>query len=111
MNIWSLDKHKNLKLLLLMLDKQIGSKEFHFCRDENDDFMTVMLVKPAQSDIRAYVYTYGQVENLYGIHLEYPWFIENGFNDSILVFENLTLQQVINSIATHFDVASYEMVI
>jgi len=111
MNVWSLDKHKSLKLLLLRLDKQIGFKKISFARDEDDDYQTVMLVKPDQPDIRAYIYTHGQAENIYGIHLEYPWFIENEFNDSILVYENLTMQQVINSMVTHFDVASYEMVV
>lgn len=111
MNIWSLSKHKNIKLLLLKLDKQLGFKNFHLVRDEDDDFFTVMLVKPGQPDIRAYIYTYGQADNFYGIHLEYPWFIENEFNDSILVYENLSMQQVTNSMATHFEVASYEMVV
>jgi len=111
MNIWSLDKHKSLKLLLLKLDNQLGFKKIRFARDEDDDFLTVMLVKPDQPDVRAYIYTYGQLDNFYGIHLEYPWFIENEFNDSILVYENLSMQQVINSMATHFEVASYEMVV
>lgn len=111
MNVWSLDKHKSLRLLLLKLDKQLGFKKISFARDEDDDYQTVMLVKPDQPDVRAYIYTYGQPDKYYGIHLEFPWFIENEFNDSILVFESLTLKQVINSIATHFDVASYEMVV
>jgi hypothetical protein len=109
MNIWSLFKHRSIKLLLFKAQQQLGMK--HFCIEEEDDkdFFAIALVKQDQPEVRAYVYTYGQSREMYGIHLEYPWFIENAFNDVIQVYEDLSLNQIVNTLATHFDVARYDM--
>lgn len=57
----------------------------------------------------AYIYTCNQAEELYGIHLEYTRLVENGFNENILVFDELSLQQIINTLITHFDITSYRI--
>lgn len=111
MNIWSIQKHKNIKLLLLKMQKHLDHKNICIEDEDNHDHFSIALVKPDQPDVRAYVYTFGQLRDLYGIHLEYPWFSENQFNDSIQVYENLSQNQIINTLITHFEVADYEMAI
>lgn len=111
MNIWSLFKHRSIKLMLLQAQQQLGLKNIRIEDEDSDDFFSIALIKQNQPEVRAYVYTYGQSRAMYGIHLEYPWFIENEFNDTLQVYEELTLNQIVNTLATHFEVASYEMAV
>ena len=111
MNIWSMSKHKSIKLLLFKLLSQLGKEDFCIEDEDNKDYFSFSLIKPEQPEIRAYVYTYGQMKDMYGIHLEYPWFIEYEFNDSVQVYEDLSAAQIINTLVTHFDVSSLEMAV
>ena len=111
MNIWSLFKHRSIKLMLFKAQHQLGLKNICIEDEDNIDFFSIALIKQNQPEVRAYVYTYGQAQEMYGIHLEYPWFIENEFNDVIQVYEDLSLNQIVNTLATHFEVASYEMAV
>jgi len=111
MNIWSLFKHRSIKLMLFKAQQQLSLTNISIEDEDNIDFFSIALIKRNQPEVRAYVYTYGQAQEMYGIHLEYPWFIENEFNDVIQVYEDLTLNQIVNTLATHFEVASYEMAV
>ena len=111
MNIWSLIKHRRIKLLLIIMQNQLGHDNFLVEDDEDQDYLAIELMKPGQPDVRAYIYTYGQSRNQYGIHLEYPWYRENEFHNEVLVYEGLSLQQVVNILSTHFDASSFEMAI
>ena len=108
MNIWALYKDRRIKLLLLKIQKQLGYKEFFIDDEDNRDYLSIGLVKASQTEVRAYIYIHGQSTDLYGVHLEYPWFIENEFNDTILVYEDLTSDEIINTLATHFEVSPYQ---
>lgn len=111
MNIWSLPKHNNIKLLLFKVYKCLGMENICIETLEPDDYMSIGFIKPSQAEIKAYVYTYGQIKDHYGIHLEYPWFIESEYNDTIMVYEDLSLEQIINTLATHFEVSRLEMAV
>lgn len=111
MNIWSLFKHRSIKLMLFKAQQQLSLTNISIEDEDNIDFFSIALIKQNQPEVRAYVYTYGQAQEMYGIHLEYPWFIENEFNDVIQVYEDLTLNQIVNTLATHFEVANYEMAV
>lgn len=80
----------------------------HFCIDAevDNDFYAIALEKSGSSELRAYIYIYGQSGDNYGIHLEYPRFIEQSYSDSMLIYEELSIQTVINTIATHFELAA-----
>lgn len=75
------------------------------------EYNEVSLVKPDQPEVRAYVYIYGQLKDIYGIHLEYPFNTENEYSNSSPFYEDLTLKQVIKILTSHFDVPSYEKAI
>lgn len=111
MNIWSLFKHNSIKLLLLKLQTHLQDKSICIEDVDDKDYFSLTLVKPDQPGIRAYIYTYGQARDLYGIHLEYPIFNENDFNNTIQIYEDLSMNQIINTIIEHFDVAAYEMAV
>lgn len=109
MNIWSLNKDNTIKLLLFKLQQQLGTRSFSLPEFDDTDPLSVELIKPEQPNVRAYVYTHGQPRDRFGVHLEYPWYVENEFNDAVLVYEDLSISQLINTLATHFDVARFEM--
>lgn len=111
MNIWSLSKHKNIKLLLFKVDKCLGKENICIEMLEPDDYMSIGFIKPNQVEIKAYVYTYGQIKDHYGIHLEYPWSVESEYNDTIMVYEDLNLEQIINTLAIHFEVSRFDMAV
>ena len=111
MNIWSLDKHKTIKLLLFKLQKQLGQDGFCITGEEGKDFYAITLAKPDNYDVSAYVYIYGQLKELYGIHLEYPYNSDNEYNNPIPFHEDLSLAQITKIVASHFDVSTYEMAI
>ncbi len=109
MNFWSLSKHKNIKLLMFKLQQHLGSQHYMLDHENNKDFCSITLVKPDQQEVSAYVYTHGQPRGLFGIHLEYSWFAENELTDPVLVYENLSMKQIVAVLASHFDAACYDM--
>jgi len=111
MNIWSLDKDRKIKFLLFKAQKQLGKESFHIESEDNNDkdLYSIRLIKADQNDVRAFIYTYGQLNDLYGIHLEYPRFHENEFSEPGQLYEDLTLQQIINTLATHFEVTKLDI--
>lgn len=107
MNIWILNKHKHIKLLLLNLQKHLGNDHFQMVNSEYDDFFAIELVKPDQPEVRAYIYIYGQQHHYYGIHLEYPWLDENSIDDVLQDYEDLSIKKIITILASHFEVPTY----
>lgn len=111
MNIWALKKDKQIKLLLFALQKALGLDSFQI-EDEvgnSMDLYSIAFVKPEDKDIKAFIYTYGQKNDFYGIHLEYPGLAENEYLDSTQIYEDLTKQQIINTLATHFEITDLDM--
>lgn len=105
-NIWSLDKHQNLKHVLLLLQQQLGEQSFVIQPDEAVHNETVYLTHPQAPGMRALLYTLGQREDRYGITLEYPEQPPGGVE--IQTIENLMLASLVEILAVHFDVAHIE---
>ena len=112
-NIWTLPKHRKIKLLLFHLQEQLAKGNFSVEETVSKEYYEVSLAKRDQPEISAYVYIYGQLKDLYGIHLEYPYTYtsENEYSKSSSFYEDLTLKKVIEILASHFDVQGYEMAI
>lgn len=110
-NIWALLKHKTIKLLLFQLQEQLAQGNFLLEDTGGNEYYAISMVKANQEEVRAYVYIYGQLKDLYGIHLEYPFNSENEYSNSSPFYEDLSLKQVIKILASHFDVPIYEMAI
>lgn len=88
---------------------KFGADSFYIEGEDFSDFLSIKLTKKDRQDISAYIYTYGQPMGLYGIHLEFPWFNENSYDESTLVKEGVTLDQAISMLAVHFDIEHFEM--
>jgi len=104
MNAWSINKHNKIKLLLLTLQTEFGQDGYCIDDEFDNGFSAITLVKPGQADLRAYVHIHGQSIDHYGIHLEYPRLAEQNNNDSTLIYEELSLDSVIQSLVSHFDI-------
>jgi hypothetical protein len=119
MNIWTLNKHKNIKVLLIKMQMHMGRENICLAdagtginsesSEETHDYLSVVLVHPNQPEVRAYISAYKDTDDLYDIHLEYPWFIENKKVNDLLVYDELNAQQIINTLATHFNVSGFRM--
>ncbi|OIO57739.1 MAG: hypothetical protein COX57_11605 [Alphaproteobacteria bacterium CG_4_10_14_0_2_um_filter_63_37] len=71
-NIWALSKDVAIKHLLLILTERLGPEGFVLPVPDPDPADAVRLLSPCDPRLTAYLYTYGQEEGRYGLHLEYP---------------------------------------
>jgi hypothetical protein len=102
-NVWALNKDPNIKSLLLRLQSHLGSDEFII--EENDDLhpSSVFLHHTNHADYRAFVYTFSQLPNRFGVHLEYPDLATSG--NLFEAQENITFKSLVDMLAVHFDIA------
>jgi hypothetical protein len=101
MNIWALDKDLSIKHLLLLLSECLGAKSFCISADAELDTMAIRIYKPGEVDMSAYLYTYGQDAERYGVHLEYPPLIETAASKTIEMQEDLDLEQLVAVLQVH----------
>lgn len=111
MNIWSINKHKYIKLLLFHLEFHLGHNSFYIDPRDDKDYNSVMLFKSDKQEVRAYIYLHGQTQDKYGIHLEYPVYMENNLRDSIRLYDDLSRQQIVDTLSAHFEAANHEVAV
>ena len=103
-NIWALEKHESIKLVLILLNEKIGPDNFVIVEDQGLDARAIRLAKPNENDISAYLYTYGQNEERYGVHLELPDLAESDISNTAEIYENLNFSRLADMLCVHFDV-------
>lgn len=96
MNIWALDKHQDIRHVLLLLSEQLGPDAFVIDATTSLDPRAVYLLHREEPGVRAWLYTLGQSPDRYGVHLEYP--------NSTDTHENVLLSELVAMLAVHFDV-------
>ncbi len=101
MNIWALDKDLSIKHLLLLLSECLGKQSFCISTDSILDTMAIRIYKPGEAEMSAYLYTYGQDEERYGVHLEYPLLVETVASKTIEMQEDLDLEQLVAVLQVH----------
>lgn len=104
MNVWSLPKHESIKVALLLLHEKLGRDSFDILEPHNSDHRAILLAKPNEYTISAYLFTYGQEPGQYGVHLEMPDHASTNFSNIIEIYENLTLSRLADMLSVHFDV-------
>lgn len=103
MNIWALDKDESIKLLLLLLSQQLGASNFVIDDRQDLDPRAVRLLKADKKGISAYLYTYGQDSDTYGVHLELPVHRERNRSNDIEIFEGISIERLVDILCVHFD--------
>ena len=104
MNIWSLQKDESIKLLLLLLHERLGPDNFTIQDSQQLDSRAIRLSKPHDHSISAYLFTYGQEDGKYGVHLELPDHAEMEISNTMEIYEDLTFERLAEMLSVHFDV-------
>lgn len=96
MNIWALDRHQDIRHVLLLLHQQLGPEAFVIDAATPAEPQAIYLQHPGEAGVRAWLHTLGQGPGRYGVHLEYPQTSDTR--------ENLSLAELVAILAVHFDV-------
>lgn len=100
MNPWSLVKDRGIKRLLIQLQDRLGADAFELLPRRSDVAEAVTICKPGEPGLAAFIFTYGQGEDRYGVHLAYP-FPDPSVPESV---EDLTAGRLVELLAMHFEV-------
>lgn len=101
MNIWVLDKDDSIKCLLLLLQQSFGPDQL--CILDSDCLHPkAVRIGEQGSSATAYLYTYGQMDHRYGLHLEYPYLEESNISELEEMYEDLVYDNLLEMLKVHF---------
>ena len=106
MNIWALYKDMSIKHLLLMLAEQFQTGSYQIVENPMDDIRSIRLANPVATGTQLYVYTYGQGDGNYGVHVEYADLQETNYSDSIEIYENISFRGLISIMTIILEIPS-----
>lgn len=107
-NIWALEKDLSIKCLLLLLTDTFGAETFDVITPDEGHAQSIRLIRAGDQSLHAYVYTYGQKAECYGIHLEYPSPVDSLRFDTTEIIEEVSYERLVAILAVHFNIASYK---
>ena len=99
MNPWSLVKERGIKRLLIQLQERLGPGAFELLPRRADVAEAVTICRPGEPGLAAFIFTYGQAEERYGVHLAYPY-PDPSVPESV---EDLTAARLVELLAIHFE--------
>jgi hypothetical protein len=102
MNIWAMDKDNTIKHLLILLEQDLGSDAFTLPDAESLHHKSIRLGS-THVLATAYIYTYGQSPDHYGLHLEYPFNPELNTSEQEEMYEDLDYDALLEILMTHFN--------
>ena len=98
MNIWALRKDARIKQALLLLSERLSG----FRIDDDDPNEQAVRLTATDDSCSVYLYTYGQNEGRYGIHLEYPTLPDLPGGRPMEMQEDLDFEQLADLVGAHF---------
>lgn len=107
-NIWALEKDISIKHLLLMLTHTFGAGILEVMSPVEGHPQSISITSSADQSLYAYIYTYGQATEHYGIHLEFPSSVDSLRYDTTEIIENLTFERMVEILAVHFNIVNYK---
>lgn len=87
-----------------MVNEFIEPGAYNLVEDPPDDMRSVRLGNSGVTDTTVYIFTYGQEEEHYGVHIEYPNLTETNYKDTIDTYENIPLSTLVNMLITHLEI-------
>jgi hypothetical protein len=104
MNVQVLNKYRSLDQLLGVLAIWKTADCLEISDRWRDNEQALGLCKPSEPGLAAFLFTYAQETGRYGVHLEYPEQDRALQSGVPLSYENLSLGQLIQVLALHFDI-------
>ena len=104
MNIWALEKDTSIKHLLLLLAQQFQEGCYEIIDNPSDDKRAIRLANPPATSGQLYIFTYGQEEDSYGVHIEYPNLEETNYSDTLEIHENISFEHLVSIITTNLEI-------
>lgn len=99
-----MNKFRSIDLLLQHLAHALTEGRIAVVADHwQDDEQAIGFYKPGTPDLAARVTTHGQPPGWYDIGLEHPRLADNGITNVPTTTEDVTLNDVLGMLATHFD--------
>lgn len=104
-NIWAFHKDISIKHLLLLLAERFKQGCYEIIDNPLDDERSIRIANSSKMGVQLYIYTYGQAEGCYGLHIEYPDLQETNYRNTIEIYENIPFEQLQTIIITELDIA------
>lgn len=104
MNIWTLPKEPSIRVALLVLQSSHDLIRLALDCSEEPNRQAVHLCDREMPGLGAYLFTYGQPADHYGLQLQYPTQAP-GDVPPYDAFEELPLRRVVQLLSAHFDLA------
>ena len=104
MNIWALKKNTLIKHLLLMLDEVFRPGAYDIIDRPDEDLRAIRLGHAAVTDTELYIFTYGQADGRYGIHIEYPDNPDTDLHDIMEIRENTSFPELVSLIIIKLEI-------
>jgi hypothetical protein len=107
--LWGLEKDRSIKHLLLLLSDRLGEYGFAVSPTPDLNYQAISLCHPLEQHLAAYIYTYGQSDSRFAVHLEFPE--GRSLSGSVRgdVYENLTLKLALDILHQHFDLGAFDL--
>jgi hypothetical protein len=108
-NIWTLNKDPAIKAILLMLQHKTSPDAFVLIDPDSLNEKAVRIASSAtQRELSAYIYSYAQRENHYGLDLEFPYLIETRADDQTIRLNELSMEEVLEKVTEHLEIKIHE---
>ena len=103
-NLWGLDKDPSIKTILLLLQHEVGPNGFMLLDEDKLNNKAVRIISAKNpNELSAYLYSYAQREERYGLDLEFPFLIETQTDDQSIRLDDLTAEEVLGHVIDHLE--------
>jgi hypothetical protein len=104
MNAWALKKHESIKRLVLLLQERLGARALDLSPHQGLGSQAIRLASADDPTLTAYLFSYGQANGRYGVHLEYPQHDGPDINSPQDIYEDLSIDVLADMLRVHFGV-------
>lgn len=100
-------KYRSLLALIDALAELIETRRLAVSEGWEDNEQAVRFHQPGEPGLGAYVFIYGQSQGRYGVELDFPEIADIATANVPLYQEELSLDQLLAVIRTHFNLPGY----
>lgn len=107
-NLWALHKDPAIKAILLLLQHQTGAESFLLLDEEQLNDKAIRIATHAtRTELSAYIYSYAQNKERYGLDLEFPYLLATYNDDQTMRLNDLTAEEVLAHVIDHLEMVDF----